>query len=41
MKEESPANELIERSDLHGIFRTLKTKTSGQKFKDKCKKSWD
>ena len=28
-------------ADLTGIFGTLKTKVSGQKFKDMCREGWD
>ncbi len=28
-------------ADLSNIFGTLKTKVSGQKFKDMCREGWD
>ena len=28
-------------SDLSDVFGTLKTKVSGQKFKDRCREGWD
>ncbi|HLC58044.1 MAG TPA: AbrB/MazE/SpoVT family DNA-binding domain-containing protein [Candidatus Nanoarchaeia archaeon] len=33
--------EIVKEADLRDIFGTLKTKVSGQKFKDMARKGWE